>query len=63
VLFVFIAPAALGILGAVIMLAISRHARESHQIPFGPFLAAAAVIALLFGDSLIRMYLDHVLQI
>ncbi len=63
VLFVFIASAALGIIGAVIMMAISRHARESHQIPFGPFLAAAAVIALLFGDSLIQLYLDHVLQI
>jgi len=63
VLFVFIASAVLGLIGAVVMIIISRHARETHQIPFGPFLAAAAVIALLFGDSLIRIYLEKVLQI
>ena len=59
VLFVFISSAALGLIGAVIMMALSKKMRETHQIPFGPFLAAAAVIALFFGDKLISIYLEH----
>ena len=59
VLFVFISSAALGLIGAVIMMALSKKMRETHQIPFGPFLAAAAVIALFFGDKLISLYLEH----
>lgn len=30
---------------------------RSHQIPFGPYLAAASVVAFFFGDELIRFYL------
>jgi len=63
VLFVFIASAGIGLIGAVLIMAISRKVRETHQIPFGPFLATAAVIALLFGDSLIALYVDHFLSI
>lgn len=59
VLFVFISSAMLGLIGAVIMMALSKKIRETHQIPFGPFLAAAAVIALFFGDKLISLYLEH----
>ena len=59
VLFVFISSAVLGLIGAVIMMALSKKMRETHQIPFGPFLAAAAVIALFFGDKLISLYLEH----
>jgi len=59
VLFVFISSAMLGLIGAVIMIALSKKMRETHQIPFGPFLAAAAVIALFFGDKLISLYLEH----
>jgi leader peptidase (prepilin peptidase)/N-methyltransferase len=59
VLFVFISSAVLGLIGAVIMMALSRKMRETHQIPFGPFLAAAAVVALFFGDKLISLYLEH----
>ena len=33
------------------------------RIPFGPFLAAAAVIALLFGDKLIGLYISHFLTV
>jgi leader peptidase (prepilin peptidase)/N-methyltransferase len=63
VLFIFIASASLGLLGAVVIMIISDRARENHQIPFGPFMAAAAVIALLFGDRLIGLYIDHFLSV
>ncbi|MBU1319845.1 MAG: prepilin peptidase [candidate division Zixibacteria bacterium] len=63
VLFVFIGSAVLGLIGAVILLAVSKNVRENHQIPFGPFLAAAAVIALLFGDKLIGLYISHFLTV
>lgn len=47
----------LGIVGAVITM---KHTEEegSIAIPFGPYLAAGSVIALLFGDSLITWYLS-----
>jgi leader peptidase (prepilin peptidase)/N-methyltransferase len=32
--------------------------RRGTPIPFGPFLAAAGWIALLWGDALTRAYLD-----
>ncbi len=59
VLFVFIASALLGLIGAAIMIVLSKRTRETHQIPFGPFLATAAVIALFFGDRLISLYIKH----
>lgn len=63
VLFVFIASAVLGLIGAVILISVSKNVRENHQIPFGPFLATAAVIALIFGDRLIGLYVDHFLHV
>jgi len=63
VLFVFISSALLGLIGAVVMMALSKQMRETHQIPFGPFLAAAAVMALFFGDRVISLYLEHFLGI
>lgn len=46
--------------GAIIggtYLAVSRHGRD-HPIPFGPFLCIAGWIALLWGEVLVRSYLQ-----
>jgi leader peptidase (prepilin peptidase)/N-methyltransferase len=46
--------------GAIIggtYLAVSRHGRD-HPIPFGPFLCIAGWIALLWGEILVRRYLQ-----
>jgi len=44
------------LLGAVFML---RHKKDSqYRLPFGTFLAPCAVFALLWGDTLIRAYLN-----
>lgn len=62
VLFVFISSAVLGLIGAAIMMALSRDTRESHQVPFGPFLAIAALLALFFGDEIISAYLKYIFR-
>ena len=59
ILFIFIASATLGLIGAIIMMTLSKKIRETHQIPFGPFLAMAGVIALFFGNRLIALYINH----
>jgi leader peptidase (prepilin peptidase)/N-methyltransferase len=45
----------LGSIVGVVLLALRRRGRKDH-IPFGPFLAAGAVIAVLFGSSILAWY-------
>ncbi|NND45832.1 MAG: prepilin peptidase [Xanthomonadales bacterium] len=45
-----------GALVGLLMLGLKRH-QAGQPIPFGPFIAAAGWIALLFGDRLIEFYL------
>jgi leader peptidase (prepilin peptidase)/N-methyltransferase len=59
-LLVFFAAAVLGLLYALVRMAVGGF-RQGRLIPFGPFLSLAAVLALLWGDSLIQLYIDHVL--
>ena len=47
-----------GTLVAVLLIVLKRQER-SNPIPFGPFLAAAGLIALLWGDALIQYYLQY----
>ena len=61
VLFIFIASAVIGLVVSVGLMAFSRRLREQRVVPFGPFLALAAVVAIGWGDQLIRLYLDHFL--
>ncbi len=44
-----------GIVAAAVLLTGARKLKDS--IPFGPFLALAAVLVLIFGDLLIKLYL------
>ena len=47
------------VVGAVVgiaLIALRSHGRDV-PIPFGPYLAAAGVIALFFGEALNRVYL------
>jgi leader peptidase (prepilin peptidase)/N-methyltransferase len=63
IILIFFASAVLGLIYAVIQMAISEKVRKSRMIPFGPFLSLAGLIALFFGDYLINLYLERVLQI
>jgi len=49
------------LVGAVVgiaLIVLARHGRHV-PIPFGPYLAAAGLIALFFGESINRAYLDY----
>ena len=48
-----------GVVGMALMS--TRRAGRKSQIPFGPFMLAGALIAILWGGSLADLYLDHAL--
>jgi leader peptidase (prepilin peptidase)/N-methyltransferase len=49
------------VLGSIIGLAvIALTGKERHyELPFGTFLGGGAIVALLYGDDLIRVYFDY----
>ena len=53
---VIILSAVVGTVTGIAMIAVGRHARQA-PIPFGPFLAAAGLCALLWGPELVSAYL------
>ncbi len=56
-LFMLLMACILGIIGGVVSMK-KTEAGESVTIPFGPYLSAGAVLALLFGDPIITAYLS-----
>ncbi|RKX25581.1 MAG: prepilin peptidase [Candidatus Zixiibacteriota bacterium] len=63
VAFVFIAASAIGLVVSVAVMCISSKMRQTRIIPFGPFLASAAVLAIIYGDRIIHWYLITVVGI
>ncbi len=63
VLFVFIASAVIGLLVSIVMMMVSAKMRKERVIPFGPFLAGAAMLAILYGDRIIEYYLNTFVRI
>jgi len=59
VLFVFIAASFIGLIVSVIAMLFSDSVRQSRRVPFGPFLAAAAVTAIICGDYIISFYISR----
>jgi leader peptidase (prepilin peptidase)/N-methyltransferase len=57
VLLVFFLGSFLGALVGIIALLFSEEAREKRLIPFGPFLAAATLLAIFLGNQLFELYL------
>lgn len=47
----------IGALGGMGVMVVSGKGRKS-QVPFGPFLAAGTVVAIMWGQSLLDLYLD-----
>lgn len=62
VLFIFIAGAALGLVGSIIFMIVSAKTRKERLIPFGPFLALAAIVAIVYGDQLIGWYVSNFIR-
>jgi len=52
------------VLGAVIGLALIQFGgkHRDYELPFGTFLSLAAILAVLYGDSLIQWYYVHMIQ-
>jgi leader peptidase (prepilin peptidase)/N-methyltransferase len=58
---IFLLGAMLGLFYAIIRIVIAGNREETRLIPFGPFLALAAIIALFWGQALIDIYVEQVL--
>jgi len=58
VVFIFFGGAVIGLLVSIVVMAFSKRVRQSRMIPFGPFLSVAAVVAIIYGDRLISLYLN-----
>ena len=63
VLFVFMASAVIGLVVSVALMAVSARLRETRMVPFGPFIAIAAMTAVIWGDRLIALYVDNFLHL
>lgn len=63
VIFVFFGSAAIGLVVSLAVMCFSSRLRETRMIPFGPFLASAAVVAIIFGDRIIHWYLVTVVGV
>jgi leader peptidase (prepilin peptidase)/N-methyltransferase len=59
VLLVFVASAVVGLIVSIVLMFFSPKLREERVVPFGPFIAIAAVLAILWGDRIISFYLHH----
>ena len=58
VLLIFLGGAVLGMIISIIWMAASKKVRSERVIPFGPFLAVAALVVIVYGDKIIRYYIN-----
>lgn len=63
VIFVFMASAVIGLVVSLALMIVSAKIRQERVVPFGPFIAIAAVVAIIWGDRIIGYYLEHFLYI
>jgi leader peptidase (prepilin peptidase)/N-methyltransferase len=57
---IILLSAVVGAVSGILMIVTRRHQR-SVPIPFGPYLAAAGWIAMLYGPQIVKRYLDYML--
>jgi leader peptidase (prepilin peptidase) / N-methyltransferase len=55
---VFLSSAVFGLVISLIVMIFSARLRQERVIPFGPFLALGALLAITYGDQIIRYYID-----
>lgn len=61
VLLIFMASACIGLVISLAIMGFSAKLRKERVIPFGPFIALAAVLTMLYGDQIIAYYLHNFL--
>lgn len=63
VILIFMASSVIGLVISLILMIFSSKLRESRVIPFGPFLAMAAILSMVYGDQIINYYVSNFLAI
>ncbi len=59
VLLIFMLSSVVGLVVSIAMMTVSEKLRKERVIPFGPFIAIAAVVAITYGDQIINFYLQN----
>jgi leader peptidase (prepilin peptidase)/N-methyltransferase len=62
VLLIFISSAVFGLIVSAALMFFSAKLRKERIIPFGPFLAMGAFLAMAYGDRIVRFYVDNFLR-
>lgn len=63
VILIFMGGSLIGLVVSLIWMGFSRKIRNSRMIPFGPFLAVAALITLVYGQTILDFYSSNFLNI
>lgn len=61
IILIFISAAVIGLVVSLVIMIFSARVRKTRVVPFGPFLATAAMFSIVYGDRLISFYLTNVL--
>ncbi|HWR83578.1 MAG TPA: prepilin peptidase [Candidatus Deferrimicrobium sp.] len=56
---VLVASSIIGLVVSVAIMAFSAQLRKTRVVPFGPFLAAGGVLAIVYGDKIISFYITQ----
>ena len=63
ILLIFISSSVIGLVVSLVIMCFSAKLRKERMIPFGPFLAVAAVLAISYGDQIIDFYISNFLTV
>jgi leader peptidase (prepilin peptidase)/N-methyltransferase len=58
VLLIFLGGAVVGMFVSIAWMLVSKKIRSERVIPFGPFLALAALIVVIYGDQILNFYVS-----
>jgi len=49
------------VLGAVfaVFVLVKKNKNLKSEVPFGPFISAALIVTILYGDTILKMYLEY----
>lgn len=60
-LFIFLSSACIGLVFSIVIMIFSKKLRETRAIPFGPYLAMAAILSITYGNQIIEFYVNNFL--
>jgi len=63
VILIFMSAAVIGLVVSVVLMLFSSQLRQKRIIPFGPFLAMAAMLSISYGERIINFYFTHFINL